>query len=141
MIFSWTCDVFMAFPKLHGPMQAYAPRSMVRDPIDSSAVYFIADVTRARVSACGQAKPHIAGSVYQRATSQAKLKQTASCVCQHQGAIQQPELFKLVPHRPPGVEVGVGRCVSCNCFGRSSFGGVAPGPARGGGKLGKGCRV
>eukprot|EP00439_Symbiodinium_sp_Y106_P035776 s5096_g4.t1 len=49
------------------PRNAYAPRSMVRDPIDSSAVYFIADVTR--------------------------------------GAIQQPELFKLVPHRPPGVEV------------------------------------
>ncbi|CAE7804391.1 SRSF2, partial [Symbiodinium sp. CCMP2456] len=49
------------------PRNAHAPRSMVRDPIDSSAVYFIADVTR--------------------------------------GAIQQPELFKLVPHGPPSVEV------------------------------------
>ncbi|CAE7949089.1 SRSF2 [Symbiodinium sp. KB8] len=49
------------------PRNAHAPRSMVRDPVDSSAVYFIADVTR--------------------------------------GATQQPELFKLVPHCPPSVEV------------------------------------
>ena len=47
--------MFLAFPKLHGPMQAHAPRSMVRDPVDSSAVYFIADVTRAKVSDCSQA--------------------------------------------------------------------------------------